>query len=472
MDGGFQVSADAVAAAAAKMRDAGQSEAAIRHFSHAIERVAAGERTLIASAEIEPVPDVPGLAQLPDADPREALARLAVIRLNGGIATSMGLRQPKSLLEAREGLSFLEIIAGQILALRRRHGVRLPLVLMNSQATHQPTSEALASIAELADRELPEAFLQSMVPKLDARTLLPADWPQAPELEWCPPGHGDVYASLVGSGLLDALLAKGYRHAMIANSDNLAATVDARIAAHVAAGRIPFLLEVVRGTASDRKGGHLARRRTDGQLVLRETAQTPDDDAASFLDYRHWRYYNTNSLWIDLEALAERFASGATLELPVIVNRKTLDPREPASPPVLQLESAMGAAIASFPGACLLEVPRSRFVPVKTTDDLLVLRSDCFRMAEGFVLEPVRPDASPPEVQLDKDHFGLIDDFDRRFASGPPSLRGADRLLVNGDVCFGADVVVRGSVQIDAPIGGLTVESGTVLDADAVSASA
>jgi UTP--glucose-1-phosphate uridylyltransferase len=466
------VSAEAVAAAAAKMRQAGQSEAAIRHFSQAIERVAAGERTLIPSAEIEPVLDVPGLAELPAADPRQALARLAVIRLNGGIATSMGLRQPKSLLEAREGHSFLEVIAGQILELRRRHGVPLPLILMNSQATHEPTREALDRIPELANDGLPQDFLQSMVPKLEAGTLLPARWPQEPDLEWCPPGHGDVYASLAGSGLLAALREQGYRHAMIANSDNLAATVDPRIAAHIAAQRIPFLLEVVRGTASDRKGGHLARRCSDGQLVLRETAQTPAEDASSFLDYRRWRYYNTNSLWVDLEALEARFASGATLELPVIVNHKTLDPRDPDSPAVLQLESAMGAAISSFPGACLLEVPRSRFVPVKTTDDLLVLRSDCFRMADGFLLEAMRPGASPPEVALDKDHFGLIDDFDRRFAAGPPSLLAAERLIVNGDVCFGAGVVVRGSVQIDAPPGGLTVEPGTILDSAVVSASA
>ena len=98
----------------------------------------------------------------------------------------------------------------------------------------------------------------------------------------------------------------------------------------------------------------------------------------SFRDYRRWRYYNTNSLWIDLEAIAARFADGGTLELPVIVNHKTIDPRDPSSTPVVQLESAMGAAIGSFPGAALLEVPRSRFVPVKTTDDLLLLRSDVF----------------------------------------------------------------------------------------------
>ena len=152
--------------------------------------------------------------------------------------------------------------------------------------------------------------------------------------------------------------------------------------------QIPFLMEVVLGTAADRKGGHLARRLSDGQLVLRETAQTPPEDEESFRDFERWRYYNTNSLWIDLEALAARFVDGAPLELPVIVNRKTVDPRDSDSPNVLQLESAMGAAIGSFPGARLLQVPRSRFVPVKTTDDLLLLRSDAYTLGDGFRVEP------------------------------------------------------------------------------------
>ncbi len=160
---------------------------------------------MIPSSELEPAPDVPQLEELPDVDPAAVLERLAVIKLNGGLATSMGLQQPKSLLEARDGKTFLEIIVGQTLALRRRHGVRLPLILMNSEATREPTLAALARFPELATPEIAQDFLQSMVPKLDAETLLPARWPAAPELEWCPPGHGDVYASLVGSGLLDAL---------------------------------------------------------------------------------------------------------------------------------------------------------------------------------------------------------------------------------------------------------------------------
>ena len=304
------------------------------------------------------------------------------------------------------------------------------------------------------------------MPKLDAGTMLPARWPAAPELEWCPPGHGDVYAALVGSGMLEALLDQGFRHLMISNADNLAAVVDPRIAGHLERERIPFLMEVVVGTAADRKGGHIARRRRDGRLVLRETAQTPPQDADSFRDFRHWRYYNTNSLWIDLHALRGRFADGGSLELPVIVNRKTVDPRDSQSPPVLQLESAMGAAIGSFPGARLLQVPRSRFIPVKTTDDLLLLRSDAFAIGEDDRVElAAGPDARPPLVTLDRAHFGMIDGFERRFPYGPPSLREAECLEVVGDVSFGAGVRVRGAVRLEAPPEGMRVADGSLLQA-------
>jgi UTP--glucose-1-phosphate uridylyltransferase len=455
--------ADPATAAAERMREAGQSEASIRSFTSALERVRSGAQTLIPSSELEPAPEVPLLEELPGEDGASALDQLAVIKLNGGLATSMGLQQPKSLLEAREGRSFLEIIVGQMLALRRRYEVRLPLILMNSDATREPSLAALDEFPELATPGLAQDFLQSMVPKLDAETMLPARWPAAPQLEWCPPGHGDVYASLVGSGLLEALLDQGFRYVMISNSDNLGAVVDARIAAHVARERIPFLMEVVRGTAADRKGGHIARRVSDGQLILRETAQTPPEDEESFRDYRRWRYYNTNSLWIDLEAIAARFADGGGLELPVIVNRKTVDPRDKSSPPVLQLESAMGAAIGSFPGAGLLQVPRTRFVPVKTTDDLLLLRSDAYTLGDAFRVEPApEVDGHQPYVALDKAYFGMIDDFEARMPA-PPSLRDAERLVVNGDVRFGTGVVVRGEVEIDAPPEGLRIDDGAVL---------
>ena len=224
-------------------------------------------------------------------------------------------------------------------------------------------------------------------------------------------------------------------------------------------------MEVVEGTEAERKGGHIARRRADGKLVLRETAQTPPEDEESFRDFRRWRYYNTNNLWIDLRALAETLArADGVLGLPLIVNRKTVDPRDPDSTPVIQLESAMGAAIESFSGASLLLVPRTRFVPVKTTDDLLVLRSDVYELTGELEVEPTPGRADGlPFVELDRRFYRLIDDFERRFPDGPPSLRDAQRLVIHGDVTFGAGIIVRGSVTLDEPQP-TRIEPGVVLE--------
>ncbi len=446
-----------------KMREAGQPEEAIRNFASAYRRLESGESAMLPSADLEPAGDVDTLEDLPEAD-AGGLDRVAVIKLNGGLATTMGLRSPKSLIEARAGRSFLDIIIGNTLALRRRYGARLPLVLMNSQATRADTTRALESHPDL-DAGLPVHFLQSMEPKLDAESLAPVSWPRERSLEWCPPGHGDVYSSLRSSGMLEALLDDGFRYAMISNADNLGATPDARIAGHLERGEIPFLMEVVEGTEADRKGGHIARRRADGQLVLRETAQTPDEDQESFRDYRRWRYYNTNSLWVDLRVLKEKLdETEGVLELPLIINHKTVDPRDPSSPPVIQLESAMGAAIGSFKDAQLLCVPRARFVPVKTTDDLLVLRSDVYTLSDDLIVSAVPERVGHlPYVELDPDFYKLLDDFEKRFPGGAPSLREADRFVVHGDVTFGEDVRVRGAVELDVDEP-TRIDAGTTLE--------
>ncbi len=455
---------DGLTVAEQKMRQHGQAEAAIRSFTSAYRRLVAGEEATIASSELEPAADVPALADLMEATDSQLLDGFVLIKLNGGLATSMGLEQPKTLVAAKDGRSFLDIIIGQTLALRRRHGVRLPLVLMDSEATRDPTLKALGEHSELELDGLAPDFLQSMIPKLEARELTPVAWPRAPALEWCPPGHGDVFGSLRSSGMLAALLERGFGHAMISNADNLGAAFDPRIAHHVAHEGIPFLMEVVEGTEADRKGGHIARRRRDGRLILRETAQTPPEDEESFRDFRHWRFYNTNSLWVDLHELeATLDQNQGMLELPLIVNRKTVDPRDPDSPPVLQLESAMGAAVQSFSGARLLCVPRTRFVPVKTTDDLLVLRSDAYVLSDEMEVQPVPERAGRlPFVALDSRFYRMLDRFEERFPHGPPSLREAERLVVHGDFTFGDEVVVRGAVELEASQPS-TIEAGSVL---------
>jgi UTP--glucose-1-phosphate uridylyltransferase len=463
------VTDDQLQAALDKMRADGVADIAAETFAHYFERLRAGDTGVLAEAEIEPVAELPDAEELPadEEGARAALDRLVVIKLNGGLGTSMGMTGPKSLLEVKDGLTFLDITVRQILDLRARTTASLPLVLMNSFATRDASLDALASHDALPVAGVPADFVQSKVPKLSVDDLAPVSWPADPALEWAPPGHGDLYPSLQSSGMLDALLEAGYEYAFVANVDNLGAVIEPRILAWFARERIPFLMEVADRTESDRKGGHLAQR-ADGGLVLREVAQTPDEDLDAFQDITRHRFFNTNTLWIDLRALAAVLEErGGVLGLPMIVNRKTVDPGDPDSPAVYQLETAMGAAIDVFDGARAIRVPRTRFAPVKTTNDLLALRSDAYVLHDDgrIALAPERSDGGAPVVDLDPKHFKLVRDFDARFAAGPPSLVACERLTVRGDVAFGGGVVVRGTVTIEQGQGGQRrIEDGAVLE--------
>jgi UTP--glucose-1-phosphate uridylyltransferase len=448
---------DGLKASVEKMRREGLPDAAIDTFRHYYEQLAEGETGMLPESEIEPVEDVQELDALPDAD--APLDQAVVIKLNGGLGTSMGMTHAKSLIEAKDGLTFLDVVARQVLELRQRSGASLPLVLMNSFYTHEEALEALPD--ELAS-DVPPDFVQHKEPKVLVDDLTPVEWPDDPSLEWCPPGHGDLYTALLTSGMLDALLDGGYRYAFVSNSDNLGAVLEPRILAWMAAEELPFVMEVTQRTEADRKGGHIALRR-EGGYVLRETAQTPEEDLSALQDIGRHRYVNTNNLWVDLRALAEVLRSReGVLGLPLIVNRKTVDPGDKSTPEVFQLETAMGAAIGVFDGARPVSVSRRRFSPVKTTEDLLALRSDAYVLADDGRVElaPER-DGAPPVVDLDDEHFKLLRDFDARFPSGAPSLVECERIAVEGDVTFGRDVVVRGAVTVRGP---RRVEDGAVLE--------
>jgi len=438
---------------------------AIAVFSHSYEVLASGETGFLSEPDLEPVEELPRLAEL-ETDPRaahDALAATAVVKLNGGLGTSMGMDKAKSLLAVRPGLSFLDIIAEQILALRAEFGVRLPVVFMNSFRTSEDTLKALAAHPGLEIEGLPLEFLQNREPKLRSDDLTPVSWPADPALEWCPPGHGDIYTALDGSGLLRSLIDQGYRHLFVSNADNLGARPDPRLAAWFAASESPFAAEFCRRTAADRKGGHLARRRSDGQLVLRESAQTRPEDEDAFGDIDRHKFFNTNNLWLDLNALdAVLQANDGVLGLPIIRNVKTVDPADPSSPEVIQIETAMGAAIGVFEGAGAIEVDRSRFLPVKATSDLLVLRSDAYELAEGAQVRLAPERTAAPLVDLDKP-YKLVNDFDARFPYGPPSLVRSDQLTVKGDWTFGRDVLVVGVAAVSAEGSPGAIADGSVL---------
>lgn len=457
---------EAVGAIRERMGSITAPDLSVRTFLFHYGRVIDGESGLLGGAEIGPVIEVTDTEQI-DAYRKSGQAqigRVAVIKLNGGLGTSMGLERAKSLLSVRGELTFLDLIARQVLALRQSSGAPGPLLLMNSFHTDQDSLRQLERYPELRCNDLPLSFLQHRVPKIDADTLRPVEWPANPELEWCPPGHGDLYPALVTSGLLDRLLGVGVEVAFVSNADNLGAVVDPALLGYVLDNGLGFVLEVADRSHADRKGGHLCRL-ADGRLALRESAQCPKQEVDQFQDIGLYRYFNTNSLWIHLPTLKSCLeASDHVLDLPTMVNRKPVDPRDPKSPRVLQLETAMGAAISAFPRAAAVRVPRSRFSPVKTTDDLLAVRSDAYALTRDgrIVLDGSR--SRPPTIELDAAFFKMLDDFEARFPSGVPSLRECDSLAVEGDVRFGSNVKVRGATRVVGGLSASMVSDGTLLE--------
>jgi UTP--glucose-1-phosphate uridylyltransferase len=433
-----------------RMRQEGLPDIVIDNFKHYYETLAAGSMGLIGEDEIDPVDSVPDIAEVAaytDAG-REAIKRTVVLKLNGGLGTSMGLDQAKSLLIVRDQLMFLDIIARQNIHTSARYRRHIPLVLMNSFNTDADSRAVLAGYPDLQS-DIPLTVMQHKIPKVLQGTRGPAEWPSNPELEWCPPGHGEVYVVLTTSGMLDTLLDHGYEHLFIANVDNLGATLDLGIVGYIAHHGIPFLMEVADRTEADKKGGHIARRK-DGQLILREVAQCPAADLPAFQDIRKHRYFNTNNIWVSLSRLKQILgANNNVLKLPMIRNAKTIDPKDSGSPAVFQLETAMGAAIAVFPGAQVLRVTRDRFMPVKTCEDLLRLRSDIYTLGDDYVLRvnPARR-IETTAIELDPRYYQRIDDFEARFPRQVPSLLDCTRLAVQGDVAFDPGIVFKGAIQI------------------------
>jgi UTP--glucose-1-phosphate uridylyltransferase len=449
-----------------KMSDAGVDPVAIETFAHYYRLLEHGETGMIPESAIEPV-DVEALrdVEVADGDAADAIRTTAVIKLNGGLGTSMGMDRAKSLLCVRRGLSFLDLIARQVLHLRKEYDAPLPLLFMNSFRTSGDTMEALARYDDLPVEGLPLEFLQNKEPKLLAKDLSPVSWPKDPDLEWCPPGHGDLYTALRGTGLLDRLLEAGYDRVFVSNSDNLGAVPDARVAGWFATSGAPFAMEAVRRTPNDRKGGHFARRKSDGRIVLRETAQTLKEDQEALADLDRHRFSSTNNIWFDLRAMKEALdVRDGVLGLPLIRNEKTVDPGDPGSPKVIQVETAMGAAVEVFKDSRLIEVGRDRFVPVKTTNDLLVLRSDVYDIGQDFVLDQVA--VGVPYVDLDDDFYKVVGEFDKRFPEGAPSMKKASSLTVDGDFTFGAHVQVVGDVELSTDAAE-RIPADTVLTGDA-----
>ena len=431
-----------------KMKKEGIQPIVIDTFVYYYEKVVAGEKGFIYDKDIRPVnsyeiEDARYVAEYADAG-EKALKHVVMIILNGGLGTTMGLTKPKSLIKAKNDKTFLEII------LKHAEKFNVNLCLMNSFSTHQDTIAALSIIKSSI---VPRLFLQHKFPKILRHDLAPADWPGNRDLEWNPPGHGDVYTALLTSGILQQLLDEGIRYAFIANSDNLGATIDKSLLGFFSEKGFPFMMEVSERIPVDFKGGHMARHK-NGHLILRESVQCSEWEIKTCRDISHYKYFNTNNIWLDLRFLKNLIEKDKTVKLPMLLNPKNLDPRDEYSPFVYQIETAMGSAVSIIEGATAIIVPRSRFFPVKKCNDLLAVRSDCFLFSDDnrLIINPERGQDDNYfniKINLDQKYYGKIDMFNKRFANGVPSLVDCESLNVIGDVLFEGNVKIKGNVVIN-----------------------
>ncbi|KAG8124462.1 putative UTP--glucose-1-phosphate uridylyltransferase protein [Naja naja] len=379
------------------------------------------------------------------------LNKLVVVKLNGGLGTSMGCKGPKSLIGVRNENTFLDLTVQQI---------ELSVIF-----------EEFGYSSPMENQLFPDILVTlDLYPRINKESLLPVAKDVSYSGEnteaWYPPGHGDIYASFYNSGLLDTFIEDGKEYIFVSNIDNLGATVDLYILNHLMNSpngkRCEFVMEVTNKTRADVKGGTLTQY--ENKLRLVEIAQVPKAHVDEFKSVSKFKIFNTNNLWVSLSAI-KRLQEQNAIDMEIIVNPKTLD----GGLNVIQLETAVGAAIKSFENSLGINVPRSRFLPVKTTSDLLLVMSNLYSLNAGsLTMSEKREFPSVPLVKLGSS-FTKVQDFLRRFESIPDMLE-LDHLTVSGDVTFGKHVALKGTVIIIANHGDrIDIPPGAVLENKIVS---
>lgn len=429
-----------------KMQVDGLSKIEIDNFIYNYNTLFSKEENFISGNSIDNPDNINSLASLTDfhyQTGKKNSDKVVMVKLNGGLGTSMGLKKAKTLLKVKDELTFLDIIAKQV------EQIRIPLIFMNSFNTQKDTQDKLKEYNYLQEQNFDLDFLQSKVPKISVESGKPGLYPNNPELEWCPPGHGDIYTSMYNSGLLEKLLNEGIQYAFISNSDNLGATMDFSILGYLVENSVPFLMEAAQRTESDKKGGHLAVRE-DGKLILREIAQCPVSEIEDFQNFNKYTFFNTNNIWIDLKELKIKLEQNhGNMKLPVIQNKKNINPSDVNSEKVFQLETAMGSAIEVFDNSRAMLVDRKRFLPVKKTSDLLKIQSDLYYLDEQFnIVTDYFEQANTLVIDLDETYFKNIEMYQERIGKHKIGLKDCNNLKIKGNIYLKNDMEFIGNCEL------------------------
>jgi UTP--glucose-1-phosphate uridylyltransferase len=406
----------------------------------------------------EQVVDYPTLENVQGTAGTEFVDKLAVLKLNGGLGTSMGCVGPKSVLEVRDGKSFLDIAVRHIEHLNRQYDCDIPFILMNSFNTDEDTSTIIKKYQ--GHKINIKTFNQSRFPRVFKDSMLPVPKEYDDQINaWYPPGHGDLFESITNSGILDDLIAQGKEVLFVSNGDNLGAVVDFNILKHMIQGGSEYIMELTPKTRADVKGGTIIDY--DGAVRLLEIAQVPKEHVEDFKSIKKFKYFNTNNLWINLKAI-KRVVEANELAMEIIPNMKNISVGS-VDVPILQLETAVGAAIRHFHGAHGVNVPRRRFLPVKTCSDLFLIKSDLYSLSQGRLeISPYRFGGAPL-VKLGG-HFKKVSDFQKRIPHMPKILE-LDHLTITGNVTLGKNVTLKGTVIIVCEEGKkIDIPNGSILE--------
>lgn len=386
---------------------------------------------------------------------KDFLDKVVILKLNGGLGIGMGLKGPKSAIEVYPGITFLDLTVMHVEHMNTKYFCDIPLVLMNSFNTDEETKKIIHKYAH--SKVKITTFQQSKYPRFYKDTLNPIPRPGAPfdPKEWYPPGSGDVFSSLKASGMLDKFIKEGKEYIFISNVENLGAVLDMKILAHVFSTKPEFALEVTDRISTDVTGGFLGK--VDGKVHLMELSQVPHEKISHFTP-RNYRYWNTNNLWVNLAAV-QKVINDKTLELDFVVTNVTTDSRHQ-----ILLETPAGMAIQNFASSRAIHVPRIRYRPVKSTSQLMLAQSNIFQFHKGeMIMNPKREPATVPLIKLGEE-FSKASGYAQRLKS-IPDLVELEHLTVSGDVHFGADITLKGTVIIVANHGErVDIPDGVILE--------
>jgi len=373
---------------------------------------------------------------------KNIINKICILKLNGGLGTTMGCIGPKGLIKIKNGLSFIDITIEQVKQLNQKYDCNIPLIFMNSFYTTKHM-DAYVKEHEEEHRDVNiMMFEQNSFPRLIKSTQLPViSLDNIDEIYnnsdlWYPPGHGDLCRSIYDTGLLDKLIGLGYEYIFVSNIDNLGATLDFNILNELIKNNTEFALELTNKTLLDVKGGTLINYHD--KFTMFEVAQCEPSKLSEFVSIDKFKYFNTNNVWIQLNAVKNLVQSDFLNSIDIIVNNKKFkDGRE-----CIQLEYSIGALIKYFTKVDKFVVSRSRFIPVKTNSDLLLIKSNIYDLDENHCI--VQKNNKVPIIKLDSCYNNMYC-FEECFQN-IPNIDDLDELIVYSDVRFGHNVKLCGKV--------------------------